>query len=264
MKENLLSNLLNQKSIQSLFNIFEDNSHKINLVGGCVRDAFFNIISKDIDVAANIIPDEILIILNKNNIKYDDYAYKYGSITAFIENEKFQITSLREDINPIGRQTSIILTDDLQRDAARRDFTINSMYLSQNGQLKDFFNGREDLKNSTLRFLGEIEKSIQQDYLRIFRYYRFLGVFENPNLINEYDEILCRYLDKSFNYLSNDLIRQEILKMFKTPFPLNCFFNKNNSLIKKYWVKIVNEHFNKTSYDIGLNKCLNQIDFLIN
>ena len=155
MKKNLLSNLLNQKSIQSLFNIFEDNSHKINLVGGCVRDAFFNIISKDIDVAANIIPDEILIILNKNNIKYDDYAYKYGSITAFIENEKFQITSLREDINPIGRQTSIILTDDLQRDAARRDFTINSMYLSQNGQLKDFFNGREDLKNSTLRFLGE-------------------------------------------------------------------------------------------------------------
>ena len=69
MKKNLLSNLLNQKSIQSLFNIFEDNSHKINLVGGCVRDAFFNIISKDIDVAANIIPDEILIILNKNNIK---------------------------------------------------------------------------------------------------------------------------------------------------------------------------------------------------
>ena len=262
MKENLLFNLLNQNSIQSLFEIFDENTNNISLVGGCVRDAFLNKISKDIDVAANIIPDKILIILNKNNIKYDDYAYKYGSITAFIEGQKFQITSLREDINPTGRHTSIIFTDDLKIDAARRDFTINSMYLSNDGQLKDFFNGKEDLKNSTLRFLGKIEKSIQQDYLRIFRYYRFLGVFENPNLINEYDEILFKYLEKSFNYLSSDLIRQEILKMFKTSFPVNCFFNKNDSFKKKNWIKLVSEHYKNEKYNISLDKCLNEIDSL--
>ena len=264
MKKILLSNLLNQKSIKTLFKTFDDNSNKISLVGGCVRDAFFNKISKDIDVAANIVPDEILKILNKNNIKYDDYAYKYGSITAFIEGQKFQITCLREDIEPIGRHTNIIFTDDLKKDAARRDFTINSMYLSHSGQLEDFYNGEKDLKNNTLRFLGEIEKSIQQDYLRIFRYYRFLGVFENPNIINKYDEILFEYIHKSFNYLSNDLIRQEILKMFKTSFPLNCFLNKKNFSKKKYWIKLVKQHFTKTGYDIGLNKCLNKIDLLTN
>ena len=215
MKKNLLFNLLNQKAIQSLFEIFDDNSQNIYLVGGCVRDAFFGKISKDIDIAANIVPSEILIILKKNKIKYDDYAYKYGSIIAFIGSKKFQITTLREDVNPIGRHTNIILTNDLKKDAARRDFTINSLYLASNGHLKDFFCGKEDLTNNTLRFLGKIEESIQQDYLRIFRYYRFLGVFENSNLVQGYDEILLKYLQASFNYLSNDLIRQEILKMFK-------------------------------------------------
>mgnify|MGYP006095031787 CR=1 FL=1 len=264
MKKNLLSNLLNQKSIKSLFKVFDKKSQEISLVGGCVRDAYFNKISKDIDVAANIIPDEILTILNKNNIKYDDYAYNYGSITAFIEDQTFQITSLREDINPIGRHTDIIFTNNWKKDSARRDFTINSIYLSCNGQLTDFFNGKEDLMNNTLRFLGEIEKSIQQDYLRIFRYYRFLGVFENPNLISEYDDSLSQHIEKSFNFLSNDLIRQEILKMFKSSFPMNCFFDKKNTSKKKYWIESVKEHFTKTGYDIGLNKCLNKIDLLFN
>ena len=254
MKENLLSNLLIQKPIQSLFDIFEDNSHKINLVGGCIRDAFFNKISKDIDIAANITPDQVIKILNKNNIKYDDYAYKYGSITVIIDGQKFQITSLREDIKPIGRHTSIIFTNDIKQDAARRDFTINSMYLSRNGQLIDYFNGKEDLTNSTLKFLVEIEQSINQDYLRIFRYYRFLGVFKSPNLINEYEEILSQHLEKAFINLSNDLIRQEILKMFKTSFPINSFFINRKNMKKYDWVDLTKKHFIKTGYEIGLNK----------
>ena len=264
MKENLLSNLLNQKSIQSLFQVFDDNSYKISLVGGCVRDAFFNRISTDIDVAANITPSEIIKILDKNNIKYDAYAYKYGSITTFIEGQKFQITSLREDINQKGRHTSIILTDDWKKDASRRDFTINAMYLFPNGELKDFFNGKEDLRNSTLMFIKKIEDSIQQDFLRIFRYYRFLGFFENPRSILEYDDILARYFENSLNHLSNDIIRKEILKMFKMPFPVNCFFYKKNTIRKKNWINLVKEHFIKTSYDIGLTKCLNKVDLLVN
>ena len=264
MKENIFSSLLKQKSIKSLFEIFDDKSNNTHLVGGCVRDVFFNKISKDIDVASHLMPSEIIIILNNNNIDYRDYALKYGSITAYIEGQKFEITSFREDVKQVGRHTNIIFTNDLKIDAERRDFTINSMYLSSNGDLKDFFNGKEDLSNGTLRFVVEIEKSIQQDYLRIFRYYRFLGLFKYPNLIQQYDEILNQYMENSFNYVSNDLIRKEILKMLKTSFPMNCFFNTKNSFQKKNWINIVKKHFIKTNYEIGLINCLNKIDLLIN
>ena len=96
----------------------------------------------------------------------------------------------------------------------RRDeiFTINAMYLSNDGTIKDYFYGQQDIAESKLQFIGNIDERIQEDYLRIFRYYRFLGIFENPQLINGYEEILTKYCEESYHYLSNDLIRQEIFK----------------------------------------------------
>ena len=264
MKEHLLSALLDQKSIQYLFNIFESESKDICLVGGCIRDALLGKKTRDIDVAVNVNPNEIIQILNNNNLVYEDYAYKYGSITTLIDNQKFQITTLREDINQIGRHTGITFTEDWRKDARRRDFTINAMYLSRNGEIKDFFYGQEDLAKSTIRFIGNIEESIQEDFLRIFRYYRFLGVFKEPKLIKEYDKVLSNYCEQSFNFLSNDLIRQEILKMFNVSFPLNSFFNSKNTMGKKHWIKLTKKHFVQTYYEIGLDKCLNKIDLLIN
>ena len=264
MKENLLSDLLSQRAIKLLFKIFDDYSKEICLVGGCVRDAFLGKLSQDIDVAANVLPREIVESVNKNNIEYEDYAYKYGSITAYIEDQKFQITTLREDINQIGRHTNIIFTNDWKKDAARRDFTINSIYLSSNGKLKDFFNGKKDLDNSTIRFIGNIEESVQEDFLRLFRYYRFLGIFEIPKLIEDYDNILFKYCEISFNYLSNDIIRQEILKMFNTSYPLNSFFDIMRDKKKRYWVELTKNYFVDTKYDLGLNRCLNKVDLLIN
>lgn len=266
MNNYLIPILLDQHPIRKLFDIFKGKSKEVRLVGGCIRDALMgkemkNI--KDIDVAANIEPDEIVKILDTKKIQHEDFAYKYGSITAFIANKKFQITTLREDINQIGRHTGIIYAKDWKKDAERRDFTINSMYLSSTGELHDFFNGKDDLRNNTLRFIRNIEDSIQEDFLRIFRYYRFLGVFKDPKIIEQYDEVLSKYFEKSFNYVSNNLIRQEILKMFNTSFPINCFFNKD-SMKKKYWIDLVTQKFIKSSYDIGLSKCLNRIDLLIN
>jgi poly(A) polymerase len=261
MNNYLVENLLDQYSIKRLFNIFENKNAEVRLVGGCIRDSFLGKEAKDIDVAANIKPDEITEILNEHKIPYDNFAYKYGSIIALIENQKFQITTLREDVNQMGRHTNIIFTEDWKKDAARRDFTINAMYLSSEGNFSDYFNGKQDLIENKLIFIGNIEDRIQEDFLRIFRYYRFLGVFENPVVIKGYDEILTRYCKESFNYLSNDLIRQEILKMFNTSFPLNSFFNNKNKKKKKYWVELTKKHFIKTEYDLGLSRCLNKIDF---
>ena len=125
-----LGNLLQKYSIKRLFDIFENESKEVRLVGGCIRDAFLGKETKDIDVAANVKPDEIIKILNKHKIQYENFAYRYGSIIAIIEDQKFQITTLREDINQMGRHTNIIFTNDWKKDAKRRDFTINAMYLS--------------------------------------------------------------------------------------------------------------------------------------
>ena len=164
----------------------------------------------------------------------------------------------------MGRHTNIIFTDDWRKDAGRRDFTINAMYLSSDGTIKDYFNGQRDIVESKLQFIGNIDERIQEDYLRIFRYYRFLGLFEKPQLIKGYEEILTKYCAESYNYLSNDLIRQEILKMFNSLFPLNSFFNNKDNKDKRFWIELTKNHFVKTQYDLGLNKCLKKIDLLIN
>ena len=257
-------NLLDTYSIKRLFDIFENEAKEVRLVGGCIRDALLGKETKDIDVAAKVQPDEIIKILDKQKIQYENFAYKYGSIIAIIEEQKFQITTLRKDINQTGRHTNIIFTDDWKKDAERRDFTINAMYLSSDGTIKDYFNGQRDIAESKLKFIGNIDERIQEDYLRIFRYYRFLGIFEKPQLIDGYEVTLKKYCQESYSYLSNDLIRQEILKIFNTSFPLNSFYSNINNKEKRFWIELTKNHFTKTQYDLGLNKCLNKIDLLVN
>ena len=259
-----VANLLEKYSIKRLFDIFENDAKEVRLVGGCIRDALLGKETKDIDVAANVKLDEIIKILDKHKILYENFAYRYGSIIAIIEDQKFQITTLREDINQMGRHTNIIFTNNWKKDAERRDFTANAIYLSSDGNITDYFNGQQDIANSKLQFIGNIDERIQEDFLRIFRYYRFIGIFQNPHLIDGYEETLTRYCKESYNYLSNDLIRQEILKIFNTSFPLNSFFSNINNKEKRYWIELTKNHFTKTQYDLGLNKCLNKIDLLVN
>ena len=259
-----IDKLLNRSSINSIFSIFEEEKKEIRLVGGCVRDALMSRKAQDIDIAARIEPKEIIEILNKHKIFFDDYAYNYGSIIAYIDDEKIQITSLREDINQVGRHTNIIYTNDWKKDAMRRDFTMNSIYLSRNGDLNDYFNGYKDIKLKVIRFIGNLDERVQEDYLRIYRYYRFLGIFNVPIDNDNYEFILNNYIKQSFNYLSNDIIRQEILKMFNTPYSLNCFYNIYKLNKKRKWIEIVKNHFINKQYSIGLNKCINKIDSLIN
>ena len=259
-----INKLLNKSSIKFLFDIFEREQKEIKLVGGCVRDAILSRETKDLDIAARCEPNEIIAVLNKHEIEFEDYAYQYGSIIAYIEDEKIQITSLREDINQVGRHTNIIYTNNWKKDSLRRDFSMNALYLSSEGDIEDYYNGQKDIEEKRISFIGNIEERLQEDYLRIYRYFRFLGLFDESNILNEYEKILNDHILHSFNYLSNEIIRQEILKMFNMPYPLNCFYQSHQTQLKFKWIEIVKEHFIKTNYELGLNKCLNKIDNIIN
>ena len=153
---------------------------KINPRAPTIRDI------KDIDMATSIHPSDIIDLLKQSNIEYDDFAMRYGSIIAYPLDQKVQITTLREDINQIGRHTNVLYTSDWKKDSARRDFTFNAIYLGSDYKLYDYYDGQLDLKEKKIRFIGEIEERIKEDYLRIYRYFRFFGLFD----ISSYS---CKY-----------------------------------------------------------------------
>ena len=261
MSSNKINSLIDEEHIKTLFSIFKNQNAEIRLVGGSIRDLFINREIRDIDSATELEPNEVLDLLEKNNIEYDDFAIRYGSIIAYPNNKKIQITSLREDINQLGRHTSVLYTKDWKKDAARRDFTFNALYLGEDCKLYDYYKGQQHLQEKVIKFIGEIEDRIKEDYLRIYRYFRFLGLFDLPLIDKKTQIIVEKYIHESLAVLTNDVIRQEVLKMFNMPYPLNCFYRSN---VKFKWVEIVKEHFVRTKYELGLDKCLNKIDNIIN
>ena len=176
MNNKLIDQFIEREGVNNIIHIFSREGIEICFVGGCIRDALIGFQSFEIDFAINCKPEDTIATLQKNNIKFEEYGKKYGSIVAKINNKKFDITSLREDYNQQGRKTDVKFTSDWYKDASRRDFTINSIYLSPSGQIYDYFGGQQDLANQQIRFIGDIEQRIKEDYLRIFRYYRFLDV----------------------------------------------------------------------------------------
>jgi len=172
----ILFNEIKKKfSIEKIFKSiseFSDTS-EIRYVGGCVRKIINNETVDDIDLATNLNPEKVIECLKKNNINYYETGIKHGTLTAIINDQMFEITSLRKDIFTDGRHAKVQFSDNWHEDASRRDFTINCIYSDINGNLFDPFNGSNDLKNGKLNFIGNPEKRIKEDYLRILRYIRF-------------------------------------------------------------------------------------------
>ena len=190
MSNNKINTLIDEEHIKTLFSIFKNQNAEIRLVGGSIRDLFMNREISDIDSATELEPNDVLDLLKKNNIEYDDFAIRYGSIIAYPNNKKFKLLLLREDINQLGRHTSVLFTKDWKKDAARRDFTFNALYLGEDCKLYDYYNGQQDLQAKVIKFIGEIEDRIKEDYLRIYRYFRFLGLFDLPLIDKKTQKLL--------------------------------------------------------------------------
>ena len=168
-----LKKILQLPEVEKIFNAFGESS--IFLVGGCVRDILMNKLVTDIDFATPCEPLEVIEILNKSKINYVDIGIKFGTVTAILNDKKYEITSFRKDISTDGRHAEVEFSKEMEADAARRDFTINALYVDKDFKVYDFYNGQEDLKNSILRFIGDPQARIKEDYLRIMRFFRFLA-----------------------------------------------------------------------------------------
>ena len=237
----------NDDQLSKLINVFVED-YDIRFVGGCVRDSMLDKKLKDIDFAINCMPEETIKILVKNNIEYLDYGIDFGTVTALMGEQKYEITSLRKDVDTNGRFPEVEFTDSWEEDAFRRDFTINSIYVSMNGEIFDLNNGVEDLKKNKLRFIGDAEKRIKEDFLRIMRFYRFLGLFAEPKYDIEQFQLIEKYFLEMHDNVSKNKIKKELIKMSYVEFPQNSFLltsekgdsNKKNLInnLENYWKKI--------------------------
>src|SRR4029079_10200588 len=142
-------------------------------VGGAVRNALLGVPVVDIDIAVPIRPEDAMARLKAKGIRTIETGLDHGTVTAVAGTHAFEITSLRRDVETDGRHAKVAFTDDWAEDAQRRDFTINALYASANGEIFDYATGVEDLVAGRVRFMGEAAARIAEDYLRVLRLFRF-------------------------------------------------------------------------------------------
>lgn len=165
----MASNLLNTACLR-VFTIFEDD---IRLVGGPVRDILIGQQPSDYDFCTPLLPPVIIERLQAAGYNAVDLSNGHGTITSKIDGEVIEITTLRIDAETDGRHATVEFVTDWEADAARRDFTINAMSMDRHGTLYDYFGGEQCLSDGIIDFVGDPVNRIEEDYLRIIRYFRF-------------------------------------------------------------------------------------------
>jgi len=148
---------------------------RARLVGGCVRDILAGVAFSDIDLATPDAPDAVAAALVAAGLRAIPTGIAHGTVTALAEGQCFEITTLRRDVETDGRHAVVAFTDDWREDAARRDFTINAMSMTPDGEVFDYFGGIADLRAGRVRFVGDAATRIAEDYLRILRFFRFFA-----------------------------------------------------------------------------------------
>jgi len=204
---------------QRLMQAFADRGIFARFVGGCVRDAILGVAAHDIDMAVPIPPDDVITMLTQAGIKCIPTGYDFGTITAVVEGQSFQITSLREDWETDGRHARVTYGVDWKADALRRDFTINALYAERDGTVLDYCGGLQDLQSGVIRFVGDAHQRIREDYLRILRYFRFLAWYGHGPVNAEAIQA-CTGLACGLEGLSRERIGHEFLKLLTALAPL--------------------------------------------
>ena len=167
-------------AIKKLDSVFKQNKYEMRIVGGAVRDIVLGKSPKDIDMASDATPDEMIAMLDKAGIKHIPTGIAHGTLTAVVDGEDFEITTLRADSNTDGRHADVSFVRSWEEDAKRRDLTYNAMSMDIAGEIYDYHGGMDDLQDKVSRFVGDPAERMQEDYLRILRYFRFQARMDSP------------------------------------------------------------------------------------
>lgn len=212
---------------QRVFAALTATGHEARAVGGCVRDTLLARLdlqagtagppkpenaTADIDIATTSPPEETIKLAEKAGLRAVPTGLAHGTITVVSDATPYEVTTLRHDVETYGRHADVAFTDDWALDAARRDFTINALYADPDGSIFDPLNARPDLEARRVRFVGDPHQRIQEDYLRILRFFRFFARFGNG--APELDSLAACVSERAgLIQLSRERIGHEIMRL---------------------------------------------------
>lgn len=171
----IFSELLDNAALRRIFEALEREGDEVRLVGGCVRNAVLGEPVGDLDLSTQVLPEVVIERAEAAGIKAVPTGLKHGTVTLVADGMPFEVTTLRKDVETDGRHAVVAFSRDFAVDAARRDFTMNALYVDSKGVLHDPLDGLADLEARRVRFIGDAGDRIREDFLRVLRYFRFYG-----------------------------------------------------------------------------------------
>ena len=209
---------LKDESLQRLLGVLSASGEESRLAGGAVRNTLLGQPVSDIDIATTNHPDETVRRVEAAGFKAVPTGAEHGTITVIAHGKPYEVTTLRADIETDGRRAKVLFGRDWKRDAERRDFTINGLYAEADGTVVDLVGGLADLENRTLRFIGDPDVRIREDYLRILRFFRFFAWYGSGRPDAEGLKA-CARLKDGLDQLSTERVWAELKKLLSAPDP---------------------------------------------
>ena len=207
-----LGELLARPKVALLMGLLNDDGAETRIVGGAVRNILLGLATTDIDFTTSLKPDEVMARAAKAGIKTVPTGIAHGTVTLVVGKTPFEVTTLRHDVQTDGRHAIVAFADTFEEDAIRRDFTINQLSLSLDGKVHDYAGGLADLAIRKLRFIGDAQRRISEDYLRIMRFFRFHAVY-GRGAVDADGLKACAALKGGMARLSSERIWLELKKL---------------------------------------------------
>ncbi len=188
-------------------------------VGGAVRNALLDKQVSDIDIATPLTPDKVQALLTAACIHYVPTGIEHGTITAIVDGKPYEVTTLRRDVETDGRRAVVAFSEDWEEDVKRRDFTMNALYATADGEVFDYTSGIKDLQAGRVRFVGDAVTRIREDYLRILRLFRFHAWYGKGEI--DAEALIAAAKEKSgIAKLSGERIAKEMLRLLEAENPV--------------------------------------------
>lgn len=211
---------LTDPGTQALCAMLEGAGYRALFVGGCVRNALLGAAVSDVDISTDATPETVTKLAENAGFKVIPTGVDYGTVTVIAQGRPHEVTTFRRDVETDGRRAVVAFSTDVAEDAKRRDFTMNALYADARGQVIDPLGGLPDLMARHLRFVGDPETRIREDYLRILRFFRFHAWYADPDAGMDADGLAaCASLSSGIETLSAERVGAEMKKLLSAPDP---------------------------------------------
>ena len=211
---------IRDEGVQTVLHLLTDAGYRGLLVGGCVRNALIGAPVADIDIATDAVPERVVDLAKAAGLRVVPTGIDHGTVTIVVGGEPHEVTTFRRDVATDGRRATVAYATDIREDAGRRDFTMNALYADATGWIVDPLNGLPDLQAGRVRFVGDADARIREDYLRILRFFRFHAWYGDAAEGMDADALAaCAANSAGIDTLSRERIGHEMRRLLAAPDP---------------------------------------------